>query len=105
MPKKPVASIIQGKKFSKACAQLGFRPERHDEDCLYLNIFAPQNGGQSLLPVMFWIHGGAYVVGTASSFIEEGLLKNLVSRGVVVVSTNYRLGSLGKSKENGRRFA
>ncbi|KAG0196476.1 hypothetical protein BGX28_010083 [Mortierella sp. GBA30] len=67
------------------------------EDCLYLNIFTPslKNGTAKGLPVMVWIHGGGYALGSGSmSLYEPG---NLVSRGgVVVVTLNYRLNIFGQ---------
>src|SRR5829696_34974 len=64
---------------------------RTDEDCLFLNVYTPtpDAGGR---PVMVWIHGGAYVMGSGD--IYDG--RSLVQRGdVVVVTLNYRLGVLG----------
>jgi carboxylesterase type B len=58
---------------------------------LNLNVFTPQN--QTSLPVFFWIHGGANVYGSASSY---GPLENIVRRVPhVLVSVNYRLGIFG----------
>lgn len=63
------------------------------EDCLYLNIWAPQDVPTEGLPVMVWIHGGGNTLGTASSFTS---MPELVGpQKVVVVSLNYRLGVLG----------
>ena len=62
------------------------------EDCLSLNIFRPSATNQSLLPVMIWLHGGAYVIGQSSIYSAE----NLVGfTNVIVVTINYRLGPLG----------
>jgi len=62
------------------------------EDCLFLNVYAPENPGSEPLPVMFWIHGGGNYSGT-TSFYEGSQLAN---RGrVVVVTVHYRLGFLG----------
>jgi para-nitrobenzyl esterase len=61
------------------------------EDCLTLNVIAPPDGER--LPVMVWIHGGAYSVGSSREIRYQGEV--LVRRGVVFVSMNYRLGSLG----------
>ena len=44
---------------------------------------------------MVWIHGGALKLGFASDFGTAGTVRNLVSRGVVVVTIQYRLGVLG----------
>jgi para-nitrobenzyl esterase len=64
-----------------------------DEDCLFLNVFAPAPSDRAK-PVLVWIHGGAYTTGTAAMPWYDG--SNLVRRGdVVVVTINYRLGVLG----------
>lgn len=64
------------------------------EDCLYLNIWKPTKHSEKLLPVMVWIHGGGFQVG--SIFMEEYDSRYLASWGnVIVVSVNYRLGALG----------
>jgi len=66
---------------------------RQDEDCLYLNVWTTNlpeyHAGARKLPVMFWIHGGDQ---TAQS-LPAG--PPLARRGVVMVSTNYRIGALG----------
>jgi hypothetical protein len=46
-------------------------------------------------PVMLWIHGGGLLSGHAQTFWVKGAIRNLVSRGVVVVTIQYRLGLLG----------
>jgi len=38
------------------------------EACLYLNIFTPNNRGNNLFPVMFWIHGGALIYGDSTDY-------------------------------------
>ena len=67
------------------------------EDCLVLNIWSPkpkhQNTTQVLKPVMFWIHGGAFTIG--SSFQPGYNGSALATNDVVVVTINYRLGPLG----------
>lgn len=65
------------------------------EDCLRLNVFAPAGTAPGdAKPVMVWLHGGAYVLGSASQPLYEG--HRLVTGGdVVVVTVNYRLGALG----------
>jgi para-nitrobenzyl esterase len=64
-----------------------------DEDCLYLNVYTPAaDGGRR--PVMVWVHGGGFVIGSASQPIYASA--PLARRGdVVVVTINYRLGPLG----------
>ena len=61
------------------------------EDCLTLNVISPQEGDG--LPVMVWVHGGAYSVGSSREIRHQGEV--LVRRGVVFVTMNYRLGALG----------
>lgn len=64
-----------------------------DEDCLYLNIWVPA-GGEPNKPVMVWIHGGAFRMGTGASPMYEA--SRLATRGdVIVVTLNYRLGCFG----------
>ena len=61
------------------------------EDCLALNIWRP--AGARRLPVMVWIHGGGFVMGSSASPVLDGAA--LARRGVVLVSFNYRLGRFG----------
>lgn len=65
------------------------------EDCLSLNVFAPEGANpQSRLPVMVWLHGGAYIFGSASSPIYR--CDNLARAGnVVTVGINHRLNGFG----------
>ena len=67
-----------------------------DEDCLYLNVYAPaaSTASGAARPVMVWIHGGGFVIGSGSQPLYDGV--PLVKRGgVVLVTVNYRLGPLG----------
>jgi para-nitrobenzyl esterase len=68
------------------------------EDCLFLNVFTPPSrvadrdrDDHGLRPVMFWMHGGALVVGESDDYDPT----RLVEQGVIVVTINYRLGALG----------
>lgn len=61
------------------------------EDCLSLNIWAPE--GAKDLPVFVWIHGGSLVTGSGGDPIYDG--SALAKRGMIVVSVNYRLGMFG----------
>jgi para-nitrobenzyl esterase len=73
------------------------------EDCLTLNVVAPESlraersdrrsTGDGPLPVMFFIHGGGYFLGTSATPLYAGA--SLARRGCVYVSVNYRLGALG----------
>ena len=62
-----------------------------NEDCLSLNIASPEQGHD--LPVMIWIHGGAYLTGSANGALYQ--MESLALKGIVLVSINYRLGPFG----------
>ncbi|GAB1600090.1 acetylcholinesterase-like [Argonauta hians] len=62
------------------------------EDCLYLNIYAPKKSSKKLLPVLAYIHGGSNIAGMAAMFDGDVFA---VSTDVVVVMLNYRLAFLG----------
>jgi len=63
------------------------------EDCLYLNVWTPAVKPKIRLPVMVWIHGGAFTGGAGTDAIFAG--EELVKKGVVLVTLNYRLGIFG----------
>src|SRR4051812_39235676 len=67
-------------------------PPAMSEDCLYLNVWTAAKAGDKR-PVMVWIHGGAWTRGSGSTPTYNGAA--LARKGVVVVTTNYRLGVLG----------
>ncbi|KAJ6520815.1 Alpha/Beta hydrolase protein [Mycena vulgaris] len=70
------------------------------EDCLFLNVYYPSDvAGAPLadLPTVVWIHGGGYLLGSASAFNANG--EDIIrqsNRGVVVVLIQYRLGVFGE---------
>jgi para-nitrobenzyl esterase len=63
------------------------------EDCLFLNVWTPAKRPSDKLPVLYWIHGGGFIVGAASQPLYDG--EELARLGCVVVSVNYRLGVFG----------
>ncbi|MCV7381208.1 carboxylesterase [Mycobacterium alsense] len=63
------------------------------EDCLTLNVVAPEAASDAPLPVMVFIHGGGYILGSSATPLYDGAA--LARRGCVYVSVNYRLGALG----------
>ena len=63
------------------------------EDCLYLNVYTPNITPKSPLPVMVWIHGGAFVSGGGDDDFYGP--EFLVRQGVILVTINYRLEALG----------
>ncbi len=98
MPPQPVANwsgVRQAKAFGPTCAQITTLgpfagPPNSNEDCLYLNVFAPQKAGK--FPVLVWIHGGGYFDGESNDYDAT----KLAARGkLVVVTFNYRLNLFG----------
>jgi para-nitrobenzyl esterase len=68
-------------------------PEPQSEDCLFLNVFTPAcDDGRR--PVMFWLHGGGFTIGSGSSAGYDGT-RFAAQHDVVIVTINYRLGALG----------
>lgn len=67
--------------------------EPMSEDCLYLNVFAPEDTGDEPLPVIFYIHGGSLTTGQSSYTEYRG--EDLAKRGVIFVNFAYRLGVFG----------
>lgn len=69
------------------------KPEPQSEDCLYLNVFSP-GLDNARRPVMVWIHGGAFCMGSGS--MQTYRTGTLAANGnIVLVTINYRLGVLG----------
>ncbi len=96
-PVKSWTGVRDATTFSRACTQpiTPFMPpgQTPGEDCLYLNVWAPAKTPALPLPVMVWIHGGAFTTGGAAAPFFDGT--HFAHRGVVLVSINYRLGALG----------
>ena len=94
------AGVRAADKFGAACIQQPYPPnspyarppEPTSEDCLYLNVWTAAAAGDKR-PVMVWIHGGAWTRGSGSVDTYDGAA--LAKKGVVVVTTNYRLGPFG----------
>ncbi|KAJ2938120.1 hypothetical protein O0L34_g3694 [Tuta absoluta] len=64
------------------------------EDCLILNVYTPQGASpESKLPVMVYVHGGAFFAGSSAKLIYGP--KYLVSKGIILVTINYRLNIQG----------
>lgn len=72
---------------------IGAALQQQSQDCLYLNVWTPAPDRRRR-PVLVWIHGGAFIMGSGSPPIYNG--SHLAKYGdVVVVTINYRLGALG----------
>lgn len=90
------SNVFQAYDFGPACpqeARFGVTEASDNEDCLSINVSVPADikPGEKL-PVLFWIHGGAFVGGSSNLY----RLDKLATAGrLVVVSLNYRLGALG----------
>ncbi len=105
-PVVPWAGVRTATDFGADCMQVPYPPDSPyarearpvSEDCLFLNVWTTAAAGASrgagrAMPVMLWIHGGAWTRGAAASPTFDGTA--LAKRGVVVVTTNYRLGVFG----------
>jgi len=92
---EPWSQVKDAVQYSKRCMQPHQSSQNSSlfgEDCLYLNIFTPlDTPSNKSLPVMVYIHGGGYVVGSGNQYIGTSLAK----KGVVVVAFNYRLHMFG----------
>jgi len=99
LPAKAWSGVKDATAYSAPCVQPDLGDwNRHDakigqEDCLYLNVISPVWPKKGLLPVMFWIHGGANEGGSGMSDLYTA--GTLAGHGVVVVTVNYRLGVFG----------
>src|SRR4051794_3423619 len=72
--------------------EYGTPPNPAGDDCLNLNVWTP-DPGRSGLPVLVWIHGGAFYAGSGIDDVYNG--SRFARDGVVTVSLNYRLGAQG----------
>ena len=94
VPHAPWFQTLDATHFANHCPQPAspFGIESTTEDCLFLNVFAPDtNDFRQLRPVMVWIHGGALITGESNDYDPTAMVQD----GVIVVTINYRLGALG----------
>ncbi|CBQ71350.1 related to para-nitrobenzyl esterase [Sporisorium reilianum SRZ2] len=91
-------AVYNATQLPKACMQqpdaaYGISQDDVSEDCLYLNVFRPSNGGKGM-PVLVWVHGGSFVQGASTAPGLDGSW--LATRyNIVVVTIQYRLGMFG----------
>jgi para-nitrobenzyl esterase len=90
--------VRDARAFAPICPQSGDSlpgapREPQSEDCLYLNIWAPDSAASAKLPVMVWIYGGGWTGGSPS--IPNYWGDKLAKRGIILVTIAYRVGSLG----------
>lgn len=99
-PVTPWDGVRDASEFCANCAAAGWGAapgsiqDGSSEDCLFLNIWRPAEAATNAkLPVMVWIHGGAFTGGNGSSPQNAG--NQFARQGVILITINYRLGRLG----------
>lgn len=98
-PLKDWSGVKETKEFGPAPVQanvfgdMEFRSKEQSEDCLYLNVWTPSGENRKDLPVLIYFYGGGFVAGDASEPRYDGAA--MAQRGIVVVTTNYRLNIFG----------
>ena len=109
-PPRPVApwnGVLRADRFASAClqplhgydhllGQFSFAPVPEcgiSEHCLFLNVWTPARSPADKLPVIVWLYGGGFRVGSGSHPVNDG--EALARQGVILVAPNYRLASLG----------
>jgi para-nitrobenzyl esterase len=101
-PVTPWKGVRKAAEFGPRCMQARIYPDmifrdRADqpmsEDCLYLNVWTPAKSDKDGLAVMVWFYGGGFQAGSSSEPRYDG--ENFATKGIIVVSVNYRLGVFG----------
>lgn len=95
-PPKPWSDVRGALTYGPRCLtafENDREPGPRSEDCLTLNVWTTAKQTDEKRPVMVWVHGGGFQFGSSANPAADGNL--LASKGVVVVSFNYRLGVLG----------
>jgi para-nitrobenzyl esterase len=98
------STVQNATHYGPSCPQVdrgGYVPGPFDEDCLYLNVWAPNAPPPTSAgyPVMLWIHGGAFLQGGAAQVLYDGLSWTNAAiqdnNSFILVSINYRLNIMG----------
>ncbi|XP_075212150.1 juvenile hormone esterase-like [Lycorma delicatula] len=95
-PADPWDGVLNNSRKVNKCIQIDISGQLvGDEDCLYLNVYTTQILEKRVdsYPVMVWIHGGGFTIGSSSEHFQGAGL--LIEHGIVLVTLNYRLGVLG----------
>ena len=102
-PPQPAArwkEVRNAQSYGPHCMQankfpdMNFHDPAESEDCLTLNVWAPETAAPSAkLPVMVWIYGGGFYAGSTSERRQDG--ESFARKGVILVSMNYRLNIFG----------
>ena len=104
VPNGPWKGVRHEADFASPCPQAPSQQVAdgsHNEDCLYLNVWRPNNVEPGA-PVMVWFHGGGFTTGSASDLVPTSTDTRWYDghvfaerHGIVVVTVNYRLGVFG----------
>ncbi|ORX34448.1 Alpha/Beta hydrolase protein [Kockovaella imperatae] len=100
-PQKPMSypSVIDVPGYKRGCMQGPiFGHSNYSEDCLYLNVWRPDGYDEtSKLPVLVWLYGGGYLLGSAQAFNFTQIMEAGIAQGTpfIAVNGNYRLGPFG----------
>ncbi|KAG5453686.1 Acetylcholinesterase [Clonorchis sinensis] len=87
--------VFEGFDQNNPGARMWLNNTEMNEDCLYLNVWAPLNSGMSRsFPVMVWIYGGGYTSGTSTLDVYDASIL-VAKHEVVVMSMQYRVGAFG----------
>ena len=98
-PVAPWPGNRQATEFGPQCMQnliyddMKFRSSGMSEDCLYLNVWAPNNMQDEKRPVLLYFYGGGFAAGDGSERRYDGA--SMAQQNIVVVTANYRLGLFG----------
>jgi para-nitrobenzyl esterase len=95
-PKAPTpwSGVREARQFGSSCPQTGdmFGPATSNEDCLTLNVYAPQGSASPPRPVLVFVHGGGFWSGSGAYYDASTMVRKTDA---VVVTINYRLGVFG----------
>lgn len=94
-PARPWQGVREARDFGNKCVQgaswdPGYEQPSHTEDCLDLNVYAPE--GAARRAVLVWLHGGGLTAGAGQDIVPDTFARRT---GTVVVTVNYRLGAMG----------
>ncbi|MFE5819033.1 carboxylesterase/lipase family protein [Streptomyces sp. NPDC056479] len=94
-PVRPWQGVRTARDFGNTCVQSaswdpGYEQPSHTENCLDLNVYAPE--GVARRAVLVWFHGGGLTAGAGQDVVPDTFARQT---GTVVVTVNYRLGAMG----------
>ncbi|KAK6047958.1 Carboxylesterase [Cooperia oncophora] len=98
-PVRPWEGVHNGTKFGATChphTRHGILPPDPSEDCLTLNVIRPKKAAPSGgYPILLWVHGGGYEIGSASLYGYKGFADIYIPHDIIVITIQYRLGIYG----------